>query len=67
LAAAYLAAYVAQANDPFHTTENFDGHLSGQTGVDVRFGSNLVEKYSLFFPMKPDDATFLSDPTDSCF
>ncbi len=67
LEAAYLAAYVAQANDPFHTTENFDGHLSGQPGVDVRFGSNLVDKYSLFFPMKPDDAAFLTDPTDHAF
>ena len=67
LAAAYLAAYVAQAHDPFHTTENFDGHLSGQTGVDVRFGSNLVDRYSLFFPLRPDDATFLRDPTDHAF
>jgi hypothetical protein len=67
LAAAYLAAYVAQANDPFHTTENFDGHLSGQPGVDSRFGSNLVDRYSLFFPMKPDDATSLRDPTDHAF
>jgi hypothetical protein len=67
LAAAYLAAYVAQANDPFHTTENYDGHLSGQPRVDLRFGSNLVDRYSLFFPMRPNDATFLRDPTDHAF
>jgi hypothetical protein len=66
-AAAYLAAYVAEANDPFHTTENFDGHLSGQTGVDVRFGSNLVDRFSMFFPMRPGDAMFLRDPTDHAF
>ncbi len=62
LAAAYLAAYVAQAHDPFHTTENFDGHLSGQTGVDLRFGSNLVDRYSLFFPMRANDAAYLQRP-----
>jgi hypothetical protein len=67
LAAAYLATYVAQASDPFHTTENFDGHLSGQTGVDMRFGFNLVDRYSLFFPMRPNDAIYLSDPTDHAF
>jgi hypothetical protein len=67
LAAAYLAAYVAQAHDPFHTTENFDGHLSGQPGVDLRFGTNLVERYSLFFPMHTDDAVFVLDPTDHAF
>lgn len=67
LAAAYLAAYVAQSHDPFHTTENFDGHLSGQSGADVRFGSNLVDRYSLFFPMRPNDAVYLTDPTDHAF
>jgi hypothetical protein len=67
LAAAYLAAYVAQADDPFHTTENFDGHLSGQPGVDLRFGSSLVDRFSIFFPMRPNDAVFLRDPTDHAF
>lgn len=67
LMAAYLAAYVAQANDPFHTTENYDGRLSGQPNVDLRFGTNLVDRYSVFFPMRADDAAFLSDPTDHAF
>jgi len=67
LSAAYLAAYVAQAHDPFHTTENFDGHLSAQTGVDLRFGSSLVDRFSLFFPMRPNDAVYLKDPTDHAF
>ncbi|MBZ5643737.1 MAG: hypothetical protein LAO19_13325 [Acidobacteriia bacterium] len=65
--AATLAAYVAQAHDPFHTTENFDGHLSNQTGVDARFGSNLIDRFSTFFPMRPNDASFLRDPTDHAF
>jgi hypothetical protein len=65
--AAHLAAYVAQAHDPFHTTENFDGHLSGQTGVDSRFGEKLTDRYSLFFPMRTNDAVFLRDPTEHAF
>lgn len=65
--AAVLAGYVAEANDPFNTTENFDGHLSEQIGVNLRFNSNLVDRYSLFFPMRPNDATFISDPTDQAF
>jgi hypothetical protein len=67
LSSAYLAAYVAQAHDPFHTTENFDGHLSAQPGADIRFGSSLVDRFSLFFPMRPNDAMFLSDPTEHAF
>jgi len=67
LHAAYLAAYVAQAHDPFNTTENFDGNLSGQTGVQQRFGASLVDRYSLFFPMRPNDAMFITDPTEHAF
>jgi hypothetical protein len=67
LAAAFLAAYVAQAHDPFHTTENFDGHLSGQPGIDIRFGTNMVDRYSMFFPMRANDAAYVRDPTDHAF
>jgi hypothetical protein len=67
LLAAILAGYVAEAHDPFNTTENFDGHLSGQPGVNVRFATNLVDRYSLFFPMHPNDAAFIYDPTGNAF
>jgi hypothetical protein len=67
LDAAILANYVAEAHDPFNTTENFDGHLSGQLGVNDRFGATLVDRYSSFFPMRPNDASFINDPTDHAF
>jgi hypothetical protein len=65
--AAHLAAYVGQASDPFHTTENFDGRISLQNGVDLRFGSNLVDRFSMFFPMRAGDAVYLRDPTANAF
>ncbi len=67
LDAAILANYVAEAHDPFNTTENFDGHLSGQLGVNDRFGATLVDRYSSFFPLRPNDASFINDPTDHAF
>lgn len=67
LDAAILANYVAEAHDPFNTTENFDGHLSGQPGVNDRFGATLVDRYSSFFPLRPNDASFINDPTDHAF
>ena len=67
LASAWLSVYVAQAHDPFHTTENYDGRPSGQPRVDVRFGTSLVDRYSTFFPMRPNDAFFLPDPTYYAF
>jgi len=65
--AALLAFYVAETDDPFHTTDNFDGHLSNQTGVDERFGTALVDRFSSFFPMRPSDAAYIADPTDHAF
>jgi hypothetical protein len=67
LDAAYLADYVAEAHDPFNTTENFDGKMTGQSGVNDRFNTILIDRYGSFFPMNPHDASFISDPTDDAF
>jgi hypothetical protein len=67
LNAALIAHYVGEAHDPFNTTENFDGKLSGQPGVNLRFGSSLVDRFSLFFPVRPNDAIYVHDPTDHAF
>jgi hypothetical protein len=67
LDAALLASYVADAHDPFNTTVNSDGHLSGQVGVNDRFGKTLVDRYSRFFYLHPNPAAFVSDPTDYAF
>jgi len=55
-----VSHYVAEAHDPFSTTENFDGKLSGQPGVNQRFGASLVDRFSLFFPVRPNDALYIS-------
>jgi hypothetical protein len=65
--AAFLADYVAEAHDPFNTTENYDGRLTGQSGVSDRFNTILVDRYGSFFPLNPHDASFITDPTDYAF
>jgi hypothetical protein len=67
LDAAILANYVAEAHDPFNTTDDFDGHLTAQIGINERFGTTLIDRYSSFFPMRPNDAAYISDPTDHAF
>jgi hypothetical protein len=67
LSAAILAHYVAAAHDPFNTTVNTDGKLSGQPGVSGRFGTGLVDRYQLFFFLRPNEASFIHDPTDHAF
>jgi hypothetical protein len=67
VSAAALAHYVAAAHDPFNTTINTDGKLSGQLGVKARFDTGLVDRYQLFFFVKPNEAIFITDPTDHAF
>jgi len=67
LDAAFLANFVAEAHDPFNTTENFDGRITGQNGINDRFNDVLIARYGSFFPLSPRDAFFISDPTDYAF
>jgi hypothetical protein len=64
---AILAFYVAQAHDPFATTQNADGRQSNQLGIDQRFSGILPDRFSLFFFLRPNDAEPFSDPTDRAF
>jgi hypothetical protein len=67
LDAAALAFYVADAHDPLNTTENFDGQLTGQTGLEDRFGTILIQRYSNFFVFRARTAVKIQDPTDYAF
>jgi len=39
----------------------------GNRVVNERFGTTLIDRYSSFFPMRPNDAIFINDPTDRAF
>jgi hypothetical protein len=67
LEAAVLAHYVAEARDPLHVTQNFDGQLSGQPGLADRFEIHLLDRYSKFFILHPEDAAKIDDPTEYAF
>jgi len=67
LDAAALAHFVGAADDPFNTTMNFDGRLSDQPGVNQRYNAGLIDKYQLFFFVKPNQAAYVQEPTDRAF
>ena len=67
LDAAFLANYVTETHDPFNTTENFDGRMTQQNGINDRFNSVLIARYGSFFPLSTHDAFFIGDPTDYAF
>ena len=64
---ALLASFVAEAHDPFNMVEVKDPRTGTPDGIQDRFSKNLVERYSNFFPMRPNDAYFISDPTVTAF
>lgn len=67
LDAAALAHYLADAHDPLHTTQNFDGQMTLQTGLSARFDIHLIDRYSKLFIMHPENAVKIDDPTEYAF
>ena len=45
LFSAVMAHYISDATQPLHATANYDGQLTGQSGIHSRFESDLVERY----------------------
>jgi len=67
LQAALLAHYVADTHDPLRVSRNFDGQLTRQTGLADRFEIGLLDRYSKFFILHPQDAAKIDDPTEYAF
>jgi hypothetical protein len=67
LDAAALTHYIADAHDPLHTTQNFDGQMTQQAGLSLRFDIHIFERYSKIFIMHPENAEKIDDPTEYAF
>lgn len=67
LYAAILAHYLSEAHNPFNTSLNHNGELSGQDGIDTRFSSGLVDRYQMFFIVRPGGAYRVEDSTLHAF
>ncbi len=64
---ALLGHYITDAHDPLHTTQNYDGQMTGQTGLASRFEIQLVDRFRNFFIFAPHDAVKIADPTEYAF
>lgn len=67
LVAAALGHYVADTRNPLHTSSNYDGQESRQLGLEVRFGTQLVDRYQGFIMFRPGRAEKIDDPTEYAF
>lgn len=62
--------YVADAHVPLHTTENYDGQLTGQKGLHARWESEIPERYMRHYEAKNESAPrakYIADKTEESF
>lgn len=59
---AELGHYIADANVPLHTTENYNGQLTGQEGIHAFWESRLPEMFSDDYDFFVGKAEYISDP-----
>lgn len=59
---AELGHYVADAHVPLHTTENYNGQLTGQYGIHAFWESRLPELFSDDFNYFVGKATYIENP-----
>jgi predicted AlkP superfamily phosphohydrolase/phosphomutase len=67
--AAVLGHYVADAHVPLHAALNYDGQLSGQTGVHARWEAEMVERFErqIDAAVLPASARRIEDPVAFTF
>ena len=59
---AEMGHYIADANVPLHTTENYNGQLTGQDGIHGFWESRLPELFANDYDFFVGKATYLDDP-----
>ena len=57
-----LGHYIADAHVPLHTTENYNGQLTGQHGIHGLWESRLPELFADDYDFLVGQATWLDDP-----
>ena len=64
--AADLSHYIADANQPLHTTSNYDGQLTGQKGIHALWESVLPQMFGGSFDFKTARAKYIDNiPTET--
>lgn len=57
-----LGHYIADANVPLHTTQNYNGHLTNQRGIHAFWESRIPELFSDDFDLLVGQATYIEFP-----
>jgi hypothetical protein len=67
LLAAVVGHYAADANQPMHATLNYDGQLTGQTGLHSRFESDALRRFVTKLTISPKPPVPITNARDAMF
>ncbi len=67
LVAADLGHYVGDGHQPLHITANYDGDLTGQSGVHSRYETDMVKTNQSSLVYSPITATYIADKASFVF
>jgi hypothetical protein len=67
LFAAVASHYIQDAHQPLHASNNYDGQLTGNTGIHARFERDLIERFASRLSIAPAPAGVIGDPRDYAF
>ena len=64
---AALGHYIQDAHQPLHASNNYDGQLTGNSGIHARFERDLVEKFLPRLRIVPTSPAAMPDARDAAF
>lgn len=59
--------YIQDAHQPFHATNNYDGQLTGNTGIHSRFERDLIERFETRLTLTPSAPHGIANVRDFAF
>ncbi len=67
LLAADLGHYVADCHQPLHTTRNYDGQLTGNKGIHLRYEIDMIRRNPDRLKADPARAVYVEEPLEHIF
>ena len=67
LFSAVASHYIQDAHQPFHASNNYDGQLTGNSGIHSRFERDLIERFQSRLSLTPASPTPITNPRDAAF
>jgi hypothetical protein len=67
LFAAVMSHYIQDAHQPLHASVNYDGQMTGNTGIHARFETALFERFQSRLTIRPAPPTPILNSRDAAF